>query len=65
MQEIFMIVIYTLLALVIFYWIIPYGVYLVLKQRNIEIEDSMCQRYSVKNHNYLNKYKWTGGKQRY
>ncbi|EHL7167980.1 hypothetical protein [Staphylococcus pseudintermedius] len=57
MLEIFMMVIYTLLALVIFYWIIPYGVYVALKQRNIEIEDSMRQRYSVKNHDYLNKYK--------
>ncbi|HCT0424697.1 TPA: hypothetical protein LQO62_002508, partial [Staphylococcus pseudintermedius] len=45
MLEIFMMVIYTLLALVIFYWIIPYGVYVALKQRNIEIEDSMRQRY--------------------
>lgn len=62
MLEIFMMVIYTLLALVIFYWIIPYGVYVALKQRNIEIEDSMRQRYSVKNHDYLNKYKWTVGK---
>lgn len=57
MLEILMMVIYTLLALVIFYWIIPYGVYVALKQRNIEIEDSMRQRYSVKNHDYLNKYK--------
>lgn len=51
-KELFSIV----LAFVIFYGVIPYGICMVLKQKNIQKEEAMRQKNFLKSHSYLDKY---------
>ncbi len=55
MIEIFKSLLFILVALVIFYWIILYGMYLTLKHKNMEKESIMRHDAYLNNYDCLNK----------